>query len=85
MFKFNLFKNWFGEIMIFFDIFNILELLCDKLFYYFDIYDIWLFKFKGKSLRVLEIGVKYGGSVELWYKYFGEGIYIIGVDFNLIV
>ena len=70
--------------MTFFETFNTLELPCDKLLHYFDIYDTWLSKFKGKSPRVLEIGVKHGGSAELWYKHFGEGTHITGVDLNPI-
>jgi 23S rRNA U2552 (ribose-2'-O)-methylase RlmE/FtsJ len=64
------------------EIFNSLDLSCDKLEHYFPLYERHFSKFIGKSPKILEIGVQYGGSSELWRKYFGEGTTIIGVDIN---
>jgi cephalosporin hydroxylase len=54
----------------------------DKWAHYFPIYDRHLWRFRGKSPRVLEIGVDHGGSLQFWRDYFGHGSKIIGVDIN---
>lgn len=61
-------------------IFKNLEKRCDKFEHYFPLYEKWFSKFKNKSPKILEIGVQYGGSAEMWYKYFGKGTKIYGVD-----
>src|ERR1700744_4122380 len=61
-------------------IFATLERPCDKFEHYFELYEKHLGKFVGKSPKILEIGVQYGGSAEMWRKYFGEGTTIYGVD-----
>jgi len=48
--------------------------------HYFDIYHQHFQKFRGRKMRVLEIGVYSGGSLDMWADYFGEGCQIIGVD-----
>jgi hypothetical protein len=63
-------------------LFYSLENLCDKWEPYLDIYETWFHKFRGKSPRILEIGVYKGGSAELWRDYFGTGTFIIGVDID---
>jgi hypothetical protein len=52
----------------------------DKWSHYLDIYEKHFARFRGKSPRVLEIGVDHGGSLQLWKRYFGHGAEIIGVD-----
>ncbi len=52
----------------------------DKWRHYFDIYEKHFARFRGKSPRVLELGVDHGGSLQLWKRYFGHGAEIIGVD-----
>lgn len=36
----------------------------------------------GKQLRILEIGVMSGGSLELWRRYFGAEALVVGIDIN---
>lgn len=54
----------------------------DKWSHYLDIYEKHFAKYRGKSIRVLEIGVDHGGSLQLWKEYFGPHAEIIGVDIN---
>jgi SAM-dependent methyltransferase len=54
--------------------------LIHKCDHYFDIYERHLSTFRGRSPRVLEIGVSQGGSLDMWRKYFGRGTHIVGVD-----
>lgn len=51
-----------------------------KWYPYFNVYEKHLSKFKNKSPKVLEIGIRSGGSLELWNLYFGRGSKIYGVD-----
>jgi len=48
--------------------------------HYFEIYDRHFHKFRGQDVRVLEIGVYGGGSLEMWRDYFGPRAAIYGVD-----
>ena len=48
--------------------------------HYFEIYSRHLEKFRGKSVRLVEIGVYSGGSLEMWKEYLGPKAEIIGVD-----
>jgi hypothetical protein len=64
------------------NIFDNLELQCDKVHHYFPIYEKWFSKYIGKSPKILEIGIDQGGSSEMWRKYFGEGTQIYGVDIS---
>jgi len=49
---------------------------------YLDIYDKWFKPFQSKDgLRILEIGVKRGGSIMLWNQYF-ENALVYGADNN---
>lgn len=54
--------------------------LIDKWVHYFDVYHRALEKYRGRSPRVLEIGVYKGGGLALWRTYFGPGSVIVGVD-----
>lgn len=62
------------------EIFDSLDLPCDKFEHYFDLYERHFKEYVGKSPRILEIGTQFGGSAEMWRKYFGEGTMIDGVD-----
>jgi len=53
-----------------------------KPLHYFDIYDRHFFKWRGKPVRLLEIGVWQGGSLDLWRKYFGPQATIFGIDID---
>lgn len=64
------------------NIFIELDLQCDKFEHYFPLYEKWFGKFKSKAPKILEIGVQYGGSAEMWRKYFGAGTEIFGIDIN---
>ena len=55
---------------------------CFKWIHYFDIYERHFERFRAKAPVVLEIGVRGGGSLEMWKFYFGKGARIIGVDIN---
>lgn len=53
-----------------------------KWIHYLDIYETHFNRFRNKQPIVVEIGVKHGGSLEMWKNYFGEGANIIGVDID---
>lgn len=50
--------------------------------HYFDIYERHLAKFRGKPVRMLEIGVFGGGSMSMWREYLGTECHIYGVDID---
>ncbi len=50
--------------------------------HYFNIYDRYFNKFRGKSPVIIEIGVFKGGSLQMWKSYFGSGARIIGIDID---
>lgn len=54
----------------------------DKWLHYFPIYERHFARFRHKPVRMLEIGVDHGGSLQLWKRYFGRDAEIIGVDIN---
>jgi SAM-dependent methyltransferase len=56
--------------------------LIHKWHHYFEIYDRHFARYRGRSPRVLEIGVSQGGSLQMWREYFGPGTRIFGVDIN---
>src|SRR5262245_56734777 len=51
-----------------------------KWMHYFDIYHRHLQKFRGRDVRVLEIGVYSGGSLRMWREYFGPKALVYGAD-----
>ena len=53
-----------------------------KWMHYFDIYDRHFSKFRGRPVVVLEFGVQYGGSAQMWREYFGPDAKIYGVDID---
>jgi hypothetical protein len=56
--------------------------ICQKWAHYFDIYERHLSRFKGHQVRLLEIGVSQGGSLDIWRRYFGEHAVLFGVDID---
>jgi hypothetical protein len=52
-----------------------------KWHHYLEIYETFLAPLKRRgTIRLLEIGVDHGGSLQLWRSYFGEGAKIAGLD-----
>jgi hypothetical protein len=47
---------------------------------YFWVYDRYLGPWRGKPVRLLEIGVQQGGSLELWRRYLGDEATVVGLD-----
>ena len=58
------------------------ELRSSKYKKYFLNYDEILRRFKGKDIKIIEIGVQDGGSLKIWQEYFGSNSKIFGVDLN---
>ncbi len=56
--------------------------LLDKWVHYFPIYERHLSKLKGTAPVILEIGVYRGGSLDMWRRYFGDSVRVIGVDID---
>ena len=56
--------------------------LVHKWHHYIPIYDRYFSRFRGKRVRMLEIGVSGGGSLAMWRKYFGGDAIIYGIDIN---
>ena len=56
--------------------------LIDRWDHYLDIYPRYFERFRDKHVRVLEIGVCHGGSLQLWKAYFGYDAEITGLDIN---
>jgi hypothetical protein len=54
----------------------------DKWRHYFEIYDKHFARFRSEDVRILEIGVDHGGSLQLWKKYFGLNAQIVGLDID---
>jgi hypothetical protein len=54
----------------------------DKWISYFEVYDRYFGKYRGKPLKMLEIGIFQGGSLKMWKEYFGENASIVGIDIN---
>jgi cephalosporin hydroxylase len=53
-----------------------------KWHHYLEIYDRHLSKFRNTPVKLLEIGVQYGGSLQIWRRYFGPTATIFGIDIN---
>lgn len=49
---------------------------------YFDIYHKHFERFRGKPIRILEIGIYGGGSLQMWKWYFGKQAKIVGIDID---
>jgi len=50
--------------------------------HYFNIYERHFARFRGRNVRVLEIGIFSGGSLAMWRWFFGEKAHIYGVDLS---
>ncbi len=64
---------------------SVAETLVHKWHHYLPIYDRYLAPWRNrheKPLRLLEIGVSQGGSLEMWRRYFGQEAIIFGIDIN---
>lgn len=64
------------------EIYNSLDLRAGKLSGYFPVYEQIFKEFKNKPLVFVEVGVKDGGSLELWRKFFHKDSRIIGVELD---
>ena len=49
------------------------DLAINKMDHYLDLYHRLISSWKGKDIRFLKIGIWNGGSIEMWYGYFGAG------------
>ena len=49
---------------------------------YFESYEKYFMKYRGRKINVLEIGVFDGGSLRMWADYFGNKALIVGMDIN---
>jgi hypothetical protein len=54
-----------------------------KWHHYFPIYTSRFKRFQDKPVRILEIGVQRGGSIEMWRKWFHPETVIVGLDINV--
>src|SRR6266511_1223882 len=54
----------------------------DKWSLYFNEYDRILDEYRNKPVRLLEIGIQNGGSLEIWSKYFPNAQKLVGCDIN---
>lgn len=54
----------------------------DKWSSYLSTYDTWFRDYTNRPLRILEIGIQNGGSLEIWEKYFPNASLIVGCDIN---
>ncbi len=50
--------------------------------HYLPVYHRHFERFRGSRVRILELGVSEGGSLQLWRDYFGPAAVIYGVDIN---
>ena len=55
----------------------------DKWSLYLTEYDRLFHSYRTHPVRLLEIGIQNGGSLELWSKYFADAEHLIGCDINL--
>jgi hypothetical protein len=53
-----------------------------KWHHYFPIYERHFAPFRGTAVKMLEIGVSKGGSLDMWRNYFGPDAVIFGVDID---
>ena len=56
--------------------------LAYKWHHYLELYDRHLSRFRGRPVRILELGIFSGGSLQIWKSYFGEHAAIHGVDID---
>jgi cephalosporin hydroxylase len=51
-----------------------------KWHHYFEIYHRHFARFRGHAPVVVEIGVAFGGSLQMWHHYFGPATRVVGID-----
>lgn len=56
--------------------------MANKWIHYLPFYDSILAPYRGKPIRMLEIGVFQGGSLDLWRTYFGPDAVLYGIDID---
>ncbi|RYX89516.1 MAG: class I SAM-dependent methyltransferase [Comamonadaceae bacterium] len=56
--------------------------ISDKWSSYLSEYDRLFSRFQNEPIRLLEIGIQNGGSLEIWSKYFSKAKNIVGCDIN---
>ncbi len=49
---------------------------------YLPVYDRFFGHYRGSDVRMLEIGVSMGGSLDMWRRYFGPNAMIFGIDID---
>jgi len=54
--------------------------LIDKWLHYFDVYERHFGPFRRSDVRLLELGISHGGSLQMWRSYLGRRATIVGVD-----
>jgi hypothetical protein len=54
----------------------------DKWAHYFPIYTRHFAPYRGRPVRILEIGIYRGGSLDMWRWYFGEQVTLVGIDID---
>lgn len=54
--------------------------LVAKIDHFFDVYEPYFSRFRDTPVKILEIGIDRGGSLELWRQYFGASASIHGID-----
>ncbi|TFV87770.1 class I SAM-dependent methyltransferase [Blastococcus sp. CT_GayMR16] len=54
----------------------------DKWVHYFPVYSRHFAPFRGRPVRILEIGIYRGGSLDMWQWYFGSQVTLVGVDID---
>ncbi|TIN50291.1 MAG: class I SAM-dependent methyltransferase, partial [Mesorhizobium sp.] len=57
--------------------------MSDKWSIYLSTYDHIFSEYRDRPVRILEVGVQNGGSLEIWQKYFPNAEIIVGCDVNL--
>jgi len=56
--------------------------LIHKWLHYFEVYERYFNRYRGKEMVLLEIGVSHGGSLQMWKDYFGVKAKIYGIDID---
>lgn len=54
----------------------------NKWWHYFEVYHTFFQKYIDSDVRILEIGVYKGGSLQMWKDYFGEKATVVGMDID---
>lgn len=53
-----------------------------KWVHYLPIYEAHFARYVNRPLKMLEIGCLHGGSLQMWKRYFGPHVHIVGIDIN---